>query len=178
MSSSDSGLDQAARQAREAIEANQVDELRQLISEHPGLLTWRDLESDGKVLLQATTSYANFPGADNEDLWTRRACAELLLDAGALVDPRVPLRLINTGAHGMLELFAARGALPLNFRANGTGPVPASQGNRRDHQGSSFRGDRRRVGAICRTRGDRRAPRGCREIKTSQDQGAFCNTTR
>ncbi|MEM7205939.1 MAG: hypothetical protein AAF628_37135 [Planctomycetota bacterium] len=110
------GLERAAEQARRAIDANHVQELSRLIAREPRLLTWRDSARDGEVLLAATTSYANFPGAEHEDTWNRRECAELLLDAGATVDPRVVLRIIDTGAHGMLALFERKGVLPANLR--------------------------------------------------------------
>ena len=109
------GLEWAARQAQQAIGDNDVDRLGELVEEFPNLLFWRDAES-GEVLLQATTSYANFPGEDEEDVWNRPACAELLLSAGALVDPRVILRILQTGAAGMLELFSEMGMLPANLR--------------------------------------------------------------
>jgi hypothetical protein len=105
----------AVEAARTAIRADDIKRLRELLVEHPDLLTWRDGEH-GEVLLQATTSYANFPGADAEDEWNHRAAAEVLLDAGALVDPRVVLRILGTGAHQMMAMFEARGALPHNLR--------------------------------------------------------------
>ena len=104
-------------QARRAIKEDDRVALARLVSEHPGLLTWRD-GPEGEVLLQATTSYANFPGAEHEDHWNRRACAELLLDAGALVDPRVILRIMGTGAHRMMAMFAGRGLMPSNLRVH------------------------------------------------------------
>ena len=109
------GLEWAARRAQKAIEANETDRLEELLSEFPDLLFWRDPES-GEVLLQATTSYANSPGDDQEEVWNRPECAELLLNAGALVDSRVVLRILQTGARGMLELFSEMGVLPANLR--------------------------------------------------------------
>lgn len=105
----------AASQAQQAIAANDVAALARWLAECPKLKTWRDPVTHD-VLLNATTSYANFPGAEEEDTWNRRDCAELLLDQGAVVDPSVVLRLIDTGAHGMLALFHRKGALPRNLR--------------------------------------------------------------
>ncbi|MDP6446314.1 MAG: hypothetical protein QGG36_00305 [Pirellulaceae bacterium] len=115
LQSSGRGLEVAYREACRAIDANEVETLKALITEFPDLLTVRQPEWP-EVLLQQTTSYANFPGAENEDHYNRPQCAELLLDAGAVVDPRVYLRLIDTGAHKMLALFEIKGALPDNLR--------------------------------------------------------------
>lgn len=116
----DVDIEVAAGRAKELIAANRPQALEELLREHPALLDWRDRPKgdgdSGDVLLQATTSYANFPGAEHEDEWNRRACAEVLLDRGACVDPRVIQRLLDTGAHRMLTLFAAKGALPDNLR--------------------------------------------------------------
>jgi hypothetical protein len=108
-------LDVAFREACQAIDANDVERLRELITEHPQLLTYRQSRWP-EVLLQQTTSYANFPGAENEEQYNRPLCAELLLDAGATVDPRVYVRLIDTGAHKMLALFDREDVLPQNLR--------------------------------------------------------------
>ena len=116
MKPSRQGLAWAVGRAKQAIHDNQVDELRQLISEYPDLLTWRDSDHNGGVLLASTTSYANFPGFENEHLYNRIACAELLIDAGALIDPRVYLRIIDTGAKDMLALFHRKRRLPDNLR--------------------------------------------------------------
>lgn len=104
----------AADRAQRAIADNDLEQLKVLIAERPELLRWRDRDTD-EVLLSATTSYANFPGVDEEDTWNRRECAEVLLDAGALTDPRVVLRIIDTGARKMLELFRNRGVAPENY---------------------------------------------------------------
>ena len=106
----------AAQAAREAIAEDRVEDLRRLLKQHPELKSWRDPDRNDEGLLQATTSYANFPGAENEEFWNRPRCAAVLLDAGAPMDPRVVLRVMTTGAHGMLALFAEHDALPDNLR--------------------------------------------------------------
>lgn len=115
-----SDVEVAAERAKELIAADRPDALEDLLGDVPALLQWRGRPKadgeEGDVLLQATTSYANFPGAEHEDEWNRRACAEVLLNRGALVDSRVILRLLDTGAHRMLALFADKGALPDNLR--------------------------------------------------------------
>ena len=108
-------LTESLEQARSAIDKDDANTLRALIESAPELLEWRD-GTDGEVLLQATTSYANFPGADEETHWNRLKCAALLLEANALMDPRVGLRIMGTGAHRMMALFEKRGALPANLR--------------------------------------------------------------
>lgn len=50
--------------------------------------------------------------AHREQVFTRVACAELLLDAGAVVMPSVCEGLIESRARGLLELFRRKGLLP------------------------------------------------------------------
>ncbi len=108
-------MQRAAKAAVNAIHANDTARLGSLIAKHPGLLI-RSEHDEGPALLHATTSYANFPGAENEAVYNRPDCARLLLDAGAVMHPRVYLRTIDTGAHGMLALFDEMGVLPDNLR--------------------------------------------------------------
>ena len=56
----------AVEAAEKAIHANDTARLDSLLAEHPGLLTWRNPDDERPVLLYATNSYANFPGAENE----------------------------------------------------------------------------------------------------------------
>ena len=109
-------LEWAVEAAARAIHANDTARLGSLVAEHPDLLTRRNPDDECPVLLYATISYANFPGAENEVVFNRPDCARLLLDAGAVMHPRVYLRAIDTGAHGMLALFDANGVLPENLR--------------------------------------------------------------
>ena len=106
----------AVEAAEKAIHANDTARLDSLLAEHPGLLTWRNPDDERPVLLYATTTYANFPGAENEVAFNRPDCARLLIEAGAVMHPRVYLRAIDTGAHGMLALFDEYGVLPENLR--------------------------------------------------------------
>ena len=109
-------LKRAVEAAMKAIHANETARLDSLVAEHPGLLTRCYPDDECPVLLYATISYANFPGAENEGVYNRPDCARLLLDAGAAMHPRVYLRAIDTGAHGMLALFDEYGVLPENLR--------------------------------------------------------------
>lgn len=115
---SNSELKWALEAAEKAIHNNDTARLDSLVSEHPGLLTRCYPDVECPVLLYATISYANFPGAENEGTYNRPDCARLLLDAGTVMHPRVYLRAIDTGAHGMLALFDEFGLLPQNLRTS------------------------------------------------------------
>jgi hypothetical protein len=106
-----SGLEWAASQAEHAIHDNNVERLKALLAEHPGLLAWRNEE--GHPLLQATTPYAmNVSDPEREAQFCRPDCAALLIDAGALVTPSVWDILIRSRAAGMMRLLREKGVLP------------------------------------------------------------------
>jgi hypothetical protein len=106
-----SGLDWAALQAERAIHDNNVERLKALLAEHPGLLTWRN--DEGHPLLQATTPYAmDVTDPEREATFCRPDCAALLIDAGALITPSVWDALIRPGAAGMMALLEEKKALP------------------------------------------------------------------
>src|SRR5881275_2202679 len=113
------GLEWAAAQARRVIHDNDVERLKQLLAEYPALLSWRANDSDGGVLEMATSSYSDSFDPDREQIFTRAACAELLIDAGAVVTPSVCEGLLESRARGLLRLFERKGLLPrtLKFRA-------------------------------------------------------------
>jgi Ankyrin repeats (3 copies) len=105
------GLEWAAVEAESAIHRNDVERLRQLIAEYPALLSSR--RWDGRVILHATTPYANdFSDPAREETFCRPQCAELLIDAGALIEPSVWEGVIGTGASGMLQVLQRKGVLP------------------------------------------------------------------
>ena len=52
----------------------------------------------------------------SEQHFTRAACAELLLDAGAVVAPSVCDGLIDSRAKGLIDLFHRRGLLPRSLK--------------------------------------------------------------
>jgi hypothetical protein len=60
----------------------------------------------------ATGSFGDAGDAIREEHFTRLACAELLLDAGAVVAPSVCDGLIASRARGLIALFHRRGLLP------------------------------------------------------------------
>jgi hypothetical protein len=108
------GLEWAAAQARRIIHDNDVEGLKQLIAEYPALLSWRgdDWDSSGGLLGIATDAYGDSFDSDRERAFTRAACAELLIDAGAVVLPGVCEGIIESRARGLMQLFHSKGLLP------------------------------------------------------------------
>lgn len=107
-------LEKAVTAAKQAIADADHRALGRLVKREPDLLAWR--AEHGEVLLQATTSYANWHGPDDELTWNRPRCAAVLLKAGALFDESVSSRALETGATEMLALFDAHGVLPQDAR--------------------------------------------------------------
>jgi Ankyrin repeats (3 copies) len=105
-------LESAAAQARRVIHDNDVERLKQLIAEYPALLSWQGSDSEGGLLGMATSAYADAGDPQREKWFTRGACAELLVDAGAVVTPSVCEGLIESRARGLLQLFLRKGLLP------------------------------------------------------------------
>ncbi|HEY4213155.1 MAG TPA: ankyrin repeat domain-containing protein [Steroidobacteraceae bacterium] len=104
-------LEWAASEAKRAIHDNDVERLKTLLAEQPGLLTWRD--GEGHPLLQATTPYAmDVSNPQREAEFCRPACAAVLIDAGALVTPSVWDVLIRSAAAGMMVLLQEKKVLP------------------------------------------------------------------
>ena len=83
------GLEWAAAQARQVIHDNDVERLKQLLAEYPAMLSWQDDEDGGGLLGMATGAYGDIFDPEREKSFTRAACAELLIDAGAVVMPSV-----------------------------------------------------------------------------------------
>jgi ankyrin repeat protein len=110
------GLEWAATQAQRAIHDNDVERLKQLLAEYPALLSWQGNDSYGGLLGMATGAYADSFDPDREQTFTRAACAELLIDAGAVVMPSVCEGLIESRARGLLQLFRRKGLLPRTLK--------------------------------------------------------------
>ena len=106
------GLEWAVEQARRVIHDNDVEGLKQLLAEHPALVSWQSADSRESVLGFATDSYGDSFDPGREALFTRAACAELLIDAGAIVTPSVLDGLIESRTRGLLHLFHRKGLLP------------------------------------------------------------------
>jgi len=112
------GLEWAAEHARRVIHDNDVERLKQLLAEYPALLSWQgpDWNSNGGLLGIATGAYADAGDPQREEWFTRGACAELLIDAGAVVTPAVCDGLLGSRAKGLLQLFERRGLLPRTLK--------------------------------------------------------------
>ena len=109
-------LEWAATQARRVIHDNDVERLKQLLAEYPALLAWHGDDDDGGLLGFATGAYADSFDPDRERVFTRAACAELLIDAGAVVTPSVCEGLLQSRAKGLLQLFQRKGLLPRTLK--------------------------------------------------------------
>ena len=110
------GLEWAAAQARRVIHDNDVERLKQLLAEYPALLSWHGDDDDGGLLGIATGAYGDAGDPERERWFTRAACAELLIDAGAVVTPSVCEGLIESRARGLLQLFQRKGLLPRTLK--------------------------------------------------------------
>src|SRR4051812_45879130 len=110
------GLEWAVSETRRIIHDSDVEGLRQLLSEYPALLSWRANENAGGLLGMATGSFGDSGDAFREEHFTRKACAELLLDAGAVVLPSVCENLIRSRAKGLIDVFRRRGLLPRSLK--------------------------------------------------------------
>ena len=80
------------------------------------MLSWHDDEDDGGLLGFATGSYGDSFDPISEQHFTRAACAELLIDAGAVVMPSVCEGLLRSRARGLLQLFRRKGLLPRTLK--------------------------------------------------------------
>ena len=110
------GLEWATSEARRMIHENDIEGLRQLLAEYPALLSQRVDENDGGLLGMAAGSFGDCLEPLREEHFTRGACAELLLDAGAVVSPSVCDGLIRSRAKGLIDLFHRRGLLPQTLK--------------------------------------------------------------
>ena len=106
------GLEWAAARARQVIHDNDVERLKQLLAESPALLSWHDDEDGGGLLGMATGAYGDVFDPAREKSFTRAACAEWLIEAGAIVMPSVCEGLIQSRARGLLQLFRRKDLLP------------------------------------------------------------------
>ena len=106
------GLEWAAAQARRIIHDNDVEGLKQLLADYPALLAWHGDADNSGLLGMATGAYGDAGDAERERWFTRAACAELLIDAGAVVTPSVLDGILQSRAKGLLQLFERNGLLP------------------------------------------------------------------
>lgn len=111
----DKGLERAVAQARRIIHDNDVKGLQQLLTEYPALLSWEGVHGKG-LLGMATGSYGDSFDASAEEHFTRAACAEVLIDAGAVVMPAACDDLLASRARTLLRLFQRKGLLPRTLK--------------------------------------------------------------
>jgi len=110
------GPEWAVAQARRVIHDNDVERLKQLLAEYPALLSWHGDDDKGGLLGMATGAYGDAFDPDRERVFTRVACAELLIDAGAVVRPVVCEGILESRARGLLQLFHHKGLLPRTLK--------------------------------------------------------------
>jgi hypothetical protein len=139
------GLEWAVAQARRIIHDNDVERLKQLLAQYPALLSWKDDADAGGLLGMATEAYGDAGDAQREQWFTRGACAELLIDAGAIVTPPVCEGLLRSRARGLLDLFQRKDKLPrtLKFfaalgRSDDVGAALSDTGNDRQTVNEAF----------------------------------------
>jgi len=106
------GLEWAVAQSRHVIHDNDVERLKQLLAEYPLLLSWNGEGAEHGLLGIATSSYGDSFDSSKEQHFTRADCAELLIDAGAVVMPSVCEEILSSRARGLLQLFQRKGLLP------------------------------------------------------------------
>jgi hypothetical protein len=114
----DDDLERAAAQARRVIHDNDVERLKQLLREYPALLSWQgdQLDSKSGLLGVATGAYGDAFDPERERSFTRAACAELLIDTGAIVTASVCEGLTESRARGLLRLFQRKNRLPQTLK--------------------------------------------------------------
>jgi hypothetical protein len=110
------GLEWAVAEAARVIHDGDVDRLKQLLAEYPALKSWHGDVDDSGVLGFATGSYGDSFDPFAEEHFTRAQCAELLIDAGAVVMPSVCEGLLRSHARGLLQLFRNKGLLPRTLK--------------------------------------------------------------
>ena len=110
------GLEWAVAEADRIIHDNDVERLKQLLADYPALLSWRADKKGRGLLGMATSAYGDAGDPQREQWFTRGACAELLIDAGAVVAPSVCETILQGRARGLLELFRRKGVLPRTLK--------------------------------------------------------------
>ncbi len=109
------GLAWAAREAERAIHEDDLGRLEQLLAQHPALLQYRDA-SGAPLLTLAAAAFGVTGDAGREQTFTRRACAELLIERGAAADSALWENVVTMRSAGMLQLLSSKGLLPRTLR--------------------------------------------------------------
>jgi hypothetical protein len=110
------GVEWAARQAERVIHDSDTEGLKKLLAEYPALLSWQADDEGGGLLGMATSAFGDAGDQPREQWFTRGACAEVLIDAGAVVKPDVCEGLLRSRAKGLLQLFHRKGLLPRTLK--------------------------------------------------------------
>jgi hypothetical protein len=105
------GLEWAVAEAERSIHDHKVERLADLLREYPALLSWRG-DSGESLLGFATESFGDSGDSFREQMFTRIECADVLLDAGATVEPAIWEGAISARAKGVLQLLSRKGLLP------------------------------------------------------------------
>ena len=111
-----SGLEWAVAEADRLIHDNDTERLKRLLAEYPALLSWRADKKGRGLLGMATGAYGDAGDPQREQWFTRGACAELLIDAGAVVAPSICESILQSRARGLLDLFRRKGLLPRTLK--------------------------------------------------------------
>jgi hypothetical protein len=128
-------LEWALAEARRVIHDNDIVVLKRLLAEHPALLSWRGDERHQSLMGMATGAYGDAFGPEREHWFTRGTCAELLIDAGAIILPRVSEGIPPVTRGWPAAHVRAQGPAAADADVSG-GPRPTRCGSR------SFRGER------------------------------------
>ncbi|MBD70301.1 hypothetical protein CMK21_09265 [Candidatus Poribacteria bacterium] len=102
-------------QGVEFIQRKDPQALNILLQTHCQLSRCPDPNDPSQKLIHHTLSYANFAG-DDPSFWSTPECADVLLENGALVDPKFYLRALNTADLPMIKLLSHKFMLPTNMR--------------------------------------------------------------
>jgi hypothetical protein len=83
------------------------------LAEYPALLSWHghDRDGNGGLLGIATDAYGDAGDPERERWFTRGGCAEVLIEAGAVVTPSVCEGILRSRSRVLLELCQRKGLL-------------------------------------------------------------------
>jgi hypothetical protein len=105
-------LERVIAEAHRAIHDNDIVVLKRLLAEYPALASWRGDERHSSLMEMATSAYGDAYGPEREHWFTHGTCAELLIDAHAIVLPQVPESILQSRAVGLLHMFERKNLLP------------------------------------------------------------------